>query len=276
MSTSRLVLLVCVSGCGSLADGSYLGEPLLSLHGTVITDGLDESFDDEPIGVAMLWTVNFAEGSDSQAAVVRTEFPARYTLDIYHPPPSGERIRLFGDDSFRGVIGMPVIFADSDQNGEWDRGSEDVIGGSYTTAVLYSEEMPAWFAEEAGEAAQYGFAPVTVDRDPCEEEEAEPGAALALDAGDQADLYVGYIWPSLWDWDCDGRDDEWNADQWQDNETCPNADVITHECNDFQTNLGQADPNFAQMMAVLLEDPFWTECLRQECPDTIATIEAGG
>lgn len=260
--------------CGGLADGAYLGEPLLTLQGTVVTEGLDVDYSDEPIGVAMLWTLDPGEGGEAQAAVVRTEFPARYSLDLYHPPAISGDLQLLGPDGFRGVVGLPIIYVDADGDGQWDVDGEVVIGGSYDTGVVYSDAIPQWFA---GDLPQHGFLPVRFADEPCAVDAELPVALNPQDSG-ASDLYVGYIWPALSDWDCDGALGEWSGEEWVEDGSCPAADVITHECADLANGLSQADSadDFALLQGILLEDPLWTECLARECPDVIDGIGAGG
>jgi hypothetical protein len=286
MSAKHAGWLLLLGGCGSLADGSYLGEPLMSLSGTVITESLDRSFNDETIGVAMLWTLNLDGGDAAQSAVVRTEFPARYTLDIFQPPPQGNRIELFGEPDFLGVVGMPVIYADVNDDGVWNPDSEEVIGGSYTTGVLFSESIPDWFAQLAGDRAKNGFAPVQLDRDPCiggSSGESDALQSLELDEPGESDLYVGYIAAVLWDWNCDGSDEEWSEDDWDNVENCPSFDVIERECDELNLNVGQAQDlsgqaaveEYLRLQGILRQDAIWTSCLAEYCPEVIQGIEDG-
>jgi hypothetical protein len=271
----RTLLLSGAIGCGSLTGGEYYGESLLRLQGDVIITADQADYGDLPIAVSVLWTTGLGDGQP-QAAVVATEFPARYTVDFFRPPESSDRLSIMNEPSVLAVIGLPVLFQDGDHDGVWDPDDgEEVIGGSFDTYVIYSESMPDWFTQQVGERYTTGYATVRLgDRNPCTEADR---FGLVVPEGEFSDLFVGTLTPALRDWDCDGVDDEWSTDGWVNSGACPPADVITRECNELQHNLDEADhpADYERLRGILLEDRTWTECLREECPETIGGIEQG-
>lgn len=263
----RWVVFGGLAGCGGLADGAYRGEPLLTLRGTVVTSSLDAAEADATVGVAVLWTLGPTEGDQARAVVVRTAFPAQYTLELYHPPAISGTIDVMGD--FPGLVGVPIIFRDDDADGSWDAGDEAVLGGSYSTAVVYSDAIPGWFA---GDLPQNGFLPVRPSDAPCAD--GEPPIAVNPQDSGASDLYVGYIWPALPDWDCDGSVSEWSGGQWSHDASCPSSEVVSEACGELADGLGRAQSaeDLARLAQTLEEDPFWTQCLAQECPEVIGQI----
>jgi len=78
--------------CDPQADGKYLGEPLASFDGYVSSAGV------APLEAAMLWQRGPPPSSNDQElatrAPVQTGFPARFTLNLYQPPPAAARRTL--------------------------------------------------------------------------------------------------------------------------------------------------------------------------------------
>lgn len=257
--TGWLTLLAC----GPLADGAYLGEPLLTLSGTVFTEGLDPAYADTPITVSVLWTGS--SGDDAPSAVVTTAFPARYTLELYTAPTVDEPLPLFGTDDLVGAVGAPLITVDHDGDGRWQRDTEPVIGGSYRTVIVYSDAFPRWLVSDDTERSL-----VAVDVGlGC------PGGAALAD-GSAADLYVGTLEPILADVDCDGAADEW-TDVDDAGDGCPPDDVIDRECAQLASNLtgGVSAAECDRLRDEFQTGVAWTECLATQCADDIARVVDG-
>jgi len=87
-----LALAALACACDSQADGKYLGEPLASFDGYVSRAGV------APLEAAMLWQRGPPPSSNDQElatrAPVQTGFPARFTLNLYQPPPAAARRTL--------------------------------------------------------------------------------------------------------------------------------------------------------------------------------------
>ncbi|MEO1598165.1 MAG: hypothetical protein AAFR78_06465, partial [Planctomycetota bacterium] len=57
----------------------------------------------------------------SQPVVVRTSFPARYTIEIYTPPGESSVMPFFGSEDVQAAVGDVVLFEDVDSDGIWDQ-----------------------------------------------------------------------------------------------------------------------------------------------------------
>lgn len=93
MRRTTLLLLALVWSCDPQADSAYLGEPLLTLHGQVVSQGpLPE------LEAAMLWQRGDPPAMTDQdlatRAPVQAGFPALFTAHLYHPPPAAARRTL--------------------------------------------------------------------------------------------------------------------------------------------------------------------------------------
>lgn len=88
---ATLAALALLLGCDAQTDGSYPGEPLVTLHGRVESSGALP-----PLEAAMLWQRGAPPSVDDQElatrAPVQSGFPATFTLRLYRPPP-GEAVR---------------------------------------------------------------------------------------------------------------------------------------------------------------------------------------
>lgn len=92
MKRAALFLLLALS-CDPQADSSYLGEPLVTLSGQVISNGGLPQLE-----AAMLWQRGPPPSTDDQdlatRAPVQAGFPATFTAYLYHPPPDAARRTL--------------------------------------------------------------------------------------------------------------------------------------------------------------------------------------
>lgn len=87
-------LVACALACTSQADDDFRGDPLATLSGTVTTDG--KSLAPASVEAALVWAQpNFGVGSQKLASLkwlaestpVTGQFPAKFTLKVYQPPP---------------------------------------------------------------------------------------------------------------------------------------------------------------------------------------------
>ncbi|MEQ1504491.1 MAG: hypothetical protein ABMB14_19795 [Myxococcota bacterium] len=213
-----------LGGCGRLADGDYIGEPLFALSGTVYDDGSSHALG-TPLRVALFWA-NDLSRQQEDAVVVSTRFPAEYTLTLYAFPPEETLFTAAWDPDGRYAIGTPLVYADRDADGRWDPDDEEVVGGSLDKVVLFAADggdLPGPTGETIP-LADRAFARVYA---------ATEGSSVCGQATadvlqepmprDPTDLQVGTWWTQLGDWDCDG-----NFDEWQD--LCPDPDVLGEWC----------------------------------------------
>jgi hypothetical protein len=76
-----------LSSCDPQAEAGYLGEPLVTLHGQVVSSGPLP-----PLEAAMLWQRGPPPSTNDEElatrAPIETGFPATFTLHLYQPAPS--------------------------------------------------------------------------------------------------------------------------------------------------------------------------------------------
>jgi hypothetical protein len=119
---ASIFALAGLAACGRLAGEDYGGQPLVALHGQVVSEApLDPS---QHVGLAFVWiTSAFLSSSTAPAFVaqdvrVSAPFPSAFSLDVDDPPPAGARIAASGSGYF--AVGMVVAYSDDDGNGHLD------------------------------------------------------------------------------------------------------------------------------------------------------------
>jgi len=115
-------------------DGTYLGEPLISLSGTIrIPEGVEVD-PEGSIFIAAYWP-NGDEGQifDAQS-IVQTEFPARYSMSLFQPPRD---VSYYPVEEGRVVEGFIVVINDLDEDGIWERDAGEPIVGVAQDYKLY-------------------------------------------------------------------------------------------------------------------------------------------
>lgn len=89
----RFAVLLLLIACTPQADSGYLGEPLLSVRGQVVSSG-----DLPSLEAAMLWQRGDPPSSSDQElatrAPVQAGFPATFTVRLYQPPPAAAQRTL--------------------------------------------------------------------------------------------------------------------------------------------------------------------------------------
>lgn len=138
MRPSGFASALLLAGCGDgLVDGHYAGVPLFTLSGLVRYEEAEIELPDEAIIAGIMW-----EGLDEGEVIdlgpalkIETTFPARYTLDIYAPPPGELEPTLPG-----AWLANPVLYADSGDDQFFDPAVDEVWGGAQGGWVLYTTE----------------------------------------------------------------------------------------------------------------------------------------
>jgi hypothetical protein len=105
-----LVAAGLACGCDPQVDASYLGEPLVTLHGRVASASVPT-----PLEAAMLWQRGPPPSYDDVELATRAPleagFPASFTLRLYQPPPDAARRTLApGERSFARANAAAIPF----------------------------------------------------------------------------------------------------------------------------------------------------------------------
>lgn len=237
---ARACCLVLLAGCGALVDAGYLGEPLFHLEGQVYTDVFAPN---QPIDVGVLWQgESFRDGSP--AVRVQTDFPARYRIDLLHPPAEASLQEI---DGVRFAVGLPVLYLDGDGDGRpADPEFDDLVGGTYNRAILYVDaEGETELRQGNGEVwidsvVTPGFQLVRVWQDPCGQT-SQNGSTVVNQADGEVALYLGPVWAYFWDWECAAADGGWARVATTD--TCPPEPVLEQECTWFVDHPEAARPD---------------------------------
>lgn len=240
-SDLRPLVFLALAGCGSVVDAAWNGVPLLSIEGTVFADDLDPVEADR-LRVAILWSRGSQEDAE-QTVVTTTSFPARYRLDVFSPPPQGTLLPFRGDDALRVAMGKPVLYLDQDEDGAWSAEHDRIVGGSFDVLVVFVD--PAGVKDGSEWSLRKGFQQMRSTGDPC----AEGGDEVLESMSSETDLYVGNLYPYLYDWDCDPNSAEWS---WNGNdigsfgEDCPPPDDLLWFCD-------RANPSQDEQLTYCLE-----------------------
>jgi hypothetical protein len=144
-NASRIALASCVlipalMGCDAFVSGDYQGDPLLTLEGNILVAEASSLEGEVPLRVSMFWVAaDLSELDDlevvgEQTVGARAAQPARYTLDIYHPPSSRAVTKTSNGDMAIAVI---LVYEDLNGNGRREA-TERALGGSGEFAVLYA------------------------------------------------------------------------------------------------------------------------------------------
>lgn len=138
-----MVLLAALAGCDPLAGNDYVGQPLITVHGTFAATGAPGT----PLGgVALLWQDANGPGGPGVAATtvpVSLEFPAAFELRVPAPPPVEARFAVDGVELAEAYI---YVVGDLAQPRRTTRGTDrahvlvwasgDVVEGSRAADYL--------------------------------------------------------------------------------------------------------------------------------------------
>lgn len=136
-------------GCdGALVEGSYHGEPLLTVSGEVRLVGKSTSGGEEPDGfpagtlkLAVVWLGPRSESSTELVLTVIDQritlvpvFPARYSLALYSPPPPTASLGAGTSGTY--AVAVLAAYVDANGNGRFDRDVDRLIGGATGQRVI--------------------------------------------------------------------------------------------------------------------------------------------
>jgi hypothetical protein len=224
------IALLGVTACGEgLVDDRYLGEPLLSLHGTLFDQTICVPVADDGIPacssvygngealVSVLWADRALTGDTSSTATVvetattRASLPARFTLEMHTPPDPS--VMLSDGQGGRYAWGLVAVFTDRDGDGRFTAGTDWLLGGGQNAAVVYTESgalipgteddhpWPAGYSIGSVDADDSGCAGGFLGLEPPEAEHGVPTVSITIN-GVSPEL-------ALPDTDCDNTLSEW-------------------------------------------------------------------
>ncbi len=143
-----------VLSCDSIADSEYLGEPLGTFDGQIMT--LDRLGSEAPVRVSLFWNPELSADFDEKrlseqgSATVTIGFPTRFRLNLFHPPSTAQR-----------PPGLPWaaawILAYQDRNGNGLFDSSELIGGTNSTTILWTERSLTASESPTGRPVNAGF-----------------------------------------------------------------------------------------------------------------------
>jgi hypothetical protein len=116
MRKRTIGLALFLAACGDpIADGSYLGEPLLRLEGRIAGDAGTSDIRNPFVGISWLnLDQTQMESFSTTAPISRERFTGAFSIDVYDPPPAGAFTKL-GPTRF--AVGLPVALDDVDGDG---------------------------------------------------------------------------------------------------------------------------------------------------------------
>lgn len=159
---ASLTASVALSGaaCDALTGPDYPGESLLTLKGEV-TEALEVEDADDGVQVAIVWVAGNANGALSPVAEtteVEGDFPASFSLDVYHPPEDSALVTF--DNGARIGIGFIVALPKDGRTGD-QVDLSTMLGVTNQHAVIYipgdQDLAPAIEANRKFHNGQVGF-----------------------------------------------------------------------------------------------------------------------
>lgn len=132
-----LASLLPLGACDPLTGPDYPGEPMLTLSGEV-SSALEAGEAPDGIRVAIVWVAGEASGGKfpvADSAEVSGEFPASFTLNVYHPPEEPSLLTL--DAGGRVGIGFIVALPEDAALGDAIE-LEQMLGVSNRHVVIYA------------------------------------------------------------------------------------------------------------------------------------------
>jgi hypothetical protein len=231
------VLVFLMTACGTrLVDGEYRGEPLLAIEGSMVvrTEGATEAETAElerslgALRVALFWSRHAVGPGDPAVSLVEQQvatdanFPVRYSIEVYRPPPEFMLTPAPEGGSGRYAVALVMVYLDSDGDGKWSPGTDRLIGGARDRAILYTPEgANSPFFGDLGPGYHR-----LITADPGQTCFARVHEHFHGDGEEDLDLYIDPERPtgSLVDVDCDGHHREWDI--------CPPADALALPCRE--------------------------------------------
>ena len=137
----KSIMLTCILSllsCGDpLATGEYLGEPLFSFEGIIVSI-LDDLPEENSVRVALGWARGGTEPTDVNELVeqdsvsVQVRFPSAFEVNIFYPP-----LEDFLEDTSQ-AYGLAYLLVYEDRDGDEHFDADEIIGGAPAQVVVYA------------------------------------------------------------------------------------------------------------------------------------------
>lgn len=246
MRLRHLLLPLCglalglIPGCdSSLVDGSYLGEPLLVVTGSVRLVDKDQAapspFPAGTLRLALMWLGPKDAAADTlfmaaveQSVSLVAVFPARYQVAIHTPPPDAAILTDTGAGAY--ALAVLAAYVDTNDNGAFDRDIDKLVGGATGQRVIgyFPNGLQASWLPQPISAGYHRMVVQGVGQ-ACK----NPGRVpLVLDPEADTEVKVFAQMPTTLfpDLNCDGTHSEFTAG-------CPSPYKVSTDCAK-----GKADP----------------------------------
>ena len=131
-------LLLSMLSCGDpLATGAYLGEPLFSFEGIIVSI-LDDLPEENSVRVTLGWApggtepTGFNELVEQDSVSVQIRFPSAFEVNIFYPP-----LDDFLEDSSQ-AYGLAYLVVYEDRDGDEHFDADEVLGGAPSQVIVYA------------------------------------------------------------------------------------------------------------------------------------------
>lgn len=131
-------LLLSMLSCGDpLATGEYLGEPLFSFEGIIVSI-LDDLPEENSVRVTLGWApggtepTGFNELVEQDSVSVQIRFPSAFEVNIFYPP-----LDDFLEDSSQ-AYGLAYLVVYEDRDGDEHFDADEVLGGAPSQVIVYA------------------------------------------------------------------------------------------------------------------------------------------
>ena len=268
---SFLAALACGDG---LTDSGYRGEALFRLTGTVqqaTTDSLEGSGE---LRLALFWALH--EFEDGEAIIVENDqvlttaqFPARYELRLFTPPPPDSITSIDGAEG-KLAFGSIGLYLDTNGNAQWNEG-ESILGGPREGDQVLAYTPQGVFHDDWELGPGYHLMRIETEKLCAQEKDADDFWLTPITDGSkeaELPLVISAGYRLFIDLDCDGQLGEWA-------EVCDD-DVLIEMCEAYL----DADPcvelpDECLELALCIDESYFDGC-EEEAADDDGGVDDGG
>lgn len=147
------------ASCGEpLVGAEYRGSPIFKLSGQVLARrALPDELLEETFIVSIFWArgglVIRPDLSEQRSVTTQVSFPATFELRVFEPPTDD----LFGSADESWIVGLALVYVDTDRDGRFSSGTDTLIGGSTNRGLLFARAQTDAENSPTGAALEAGF-----------------------------------------------------------------------------------------------------------------------